>query len=223
MAKLTIDEAKLKLQPVEDAIKALQGMNLAVPASLQQEYDRLVKIVTGKTSDVVASIVRDKFLSKVNENAEFVEFMANAIGTRAKITFVVKTAEDGKKSIDCEAGSGTGGGQKAGTSTAGGTKAATPYNKYVVGVTAENPNAGEYAEKTGTFETAAKAVEFILNKGKNALNLGAEYGKGNSMVRVLDGFTKNENFGKWFTLDRSYVSPDPKAENPVALANAPTA
>lgn len=223
MAKLTIDEAKLKLQPVEDAIKALQGMNLAVPASLQQEYDRLVKIVTGKTSDVVASIVRDKFLSKVNENAEFVEFMANAIGTRAKITFVVKTAEDGKKSIDCEAGSGTGGGQKAGTSTAGGTKASTAYNNYEVTVIESNPNFADYAEKSFKTEVAAKAVEFILNKGKNAMNLGAEWQKGNSMVRALDGLTKNEAFNKYYILVRSYVQPTPTAEKPVAEAVAPTA
>lgn len=218
MAKLTIDEANVKMQPVEKAIEGLKSMNLEIPPSLQQEFDRLVKIVTGSANVNVANTFNEKLAPQINKHPEFRDLLASQIGTRCKLVVIVTTAEDGTKTISFEASS-SGGGQKNGTSSTGGTKSATPYNHYAVNVI-DTPETAGYPEKSGEFETAAKCVEFILNKGNNPFSLGAEFGKGNSMVRVLEGISKNEKFAANFTLDRTYVTPVKKAEVPAEPATA---
>lgn len=217
MAKLTIEEAKLKLAPIEKAIEGLKSMGLEIPASLQQEADRLLKIVSGNSSVNVAATFNEKLATQINAHPEFVELIASQVGTRARLTVVVNTDAEGKKTISFEGGGSTGGGGKSGTSTGGGTKASTPYNHYVVSVIGDLP---EYAEKTGTFETAAKTIAFILNGGKNPLSLGAEWQKGNSMVRALEALQKNEAFAKNFSVDKSYVQVEKKAAEPVATEPA---
>lgn len=218
MAKLTIDEAKAKLAEIEKAVTFLKQAGIAIPASTQAEFDRYTKAITGNTSQQLANTFNEKLGSQINAHPEFVELLAGQIGTKARLTVLVKVAEDGTKSIVFEGGS-AGGGQKAGTSTNGGTKSATAYNCYEVNVIGDLP---AYKEKSGKFETAAGAVAFILNNGNNPLNLGAEYGKGNSMVRVLVGTTgiggmsASEAFKANFTLKCSYVAVEPKAAEPVA-------
>lgn len=222
MAKLTIEEAKVKLAPIEKAIEGLKSMSLEVPASLTVEYDRLVKIISGNANVNVANVFNEKIAVGINSKEKFAEMLAGMIGSSCKLKVVVKTDEAGKKSISFEASSGTGGGGKSGATTGGGTKTATQYNRYAVTVLETNLNNADYAVKSETFETAAKTVEFILNGGKNPLNHGAEYGKGNSMVRVLDGISKHEAFAASFTLDRSYVQVEKKAPvEPTAPAAEP--
>jgi hypothetical protein len=212
MAKLTIEEAKPKLEKIAKTIEALKGMGLEVDSVLTDEFERLTKIITGNASANVANTFNEKIAAQINGNADFVEFLAGQIGTRARLTVTVVTDEAGKKSIKFEAGSsGASGGQKSGTHS-GGTKASTPYNNWKVTVL-DTPATAGYATKEGTFNTAAKAVEFILNGGKNPMNLGADWQSGNSMVRALvgqdgkSGLLKNEEFTKNFTLEASYVEP----------------
>lgn len=84
MAKLSIDEAKLKLEPIQKAIETLQAAGVPIPENLTTEYERLTKVITGNASENVCGILNEKIAAKINTNAEFVELLAKTIGTRAK-------------------------------------------------------------------------------------------------------------------------------------------
>jgi hypothetical protein len=221
MAKISIDQAKIELAKVEKAIKGLNEMGIEVPQQLQDSLAQFTKIINSNASGNVANTLNEKLAAAINseKNQPLVELLASQIGTSVKIAIKVNVAEDGKKTISFEAAS-SGGGAKGGVSTGGGTKAATAYNNYEVTVKGDLP---DYKEKQGTFASASGAVAFILNGGKNPLGLGAEYGKGNSMVRVLDGISKNEAFAANFEVKASKVEKvkeEPKAEATEAPAQA---
>ncbi len=222
MAKLTIEEAKVKLVDVAKAIEFFKASGMEVLPLVQAEFDRLTKIITGKSSNNTAAWFNDNIATQLNGNPDIVTAIETACGVKSRLTVTIVTDEAGKKSVVFEGGSaGSSGGQKAGT-TSGGTKAATPYNHFVVSVLPANPNAADYKEQTGTFGTASKAVEFILNGGKNPMNLGADWQAGNSMVRATDSLLKIENFSTWFTLDRSSVVKEKPTAEPTAPATEPT-
>lgn len=223
MAKLSIEESKLKLEPIEKAIQFFKDSGIPVLPLVQAEYDRLVKIITGKSSSNTAKWFNDNIATQLNGNQDVVSAIESNCGVKSRMTVTVVTNEDGSKKVVFEgANVGSSGGQKAGT-TSGGSKSSTPYNHFVVSVLPANPNANDYKEATGTFGTASKAVEFILNGGKNPMNLGAEWQSGNSMVRATDSLLKIEHFTEWFTLDRSSVVKEKPAAEPNQTTETPTA
>ena len=211
MAKLTIEEAKVKLARLQPAVESLQNSGIPVPDSLLKEYQNLEKIIAGSSSDNLVKVLNEKIADKINSNEEFKNFICSLVGTRARVALVVNTDEKGVKTIKFEVGNAAGGGQKAGTSVGGGTKSATAYNNYKVTVIGNLP---DYPTKEATFTKASETVKFILNGGKNPLNLGAEFGAGNSMVRVLEGLANgkntNEAFNANFKLEMSRVEEQPK-------------
>lgn len=227
MAKLTIDEAKKKLEPIAKTIEAMKAAGIEINQILTDEFNRLTKIIEGNVGSKVADWFNTNIASQLNASPEAIEAVAGVVGTKARVSVVIVTAEDGTKTVKFETGSGSAGGQKAGT-TSGGTKAATPFNNYHVVVKENNPKFADYAVKEGTFTTAAKAVEFILNGGKNAMNLGAYWQQGNSMVRALvgtdqkSGLLSNKEFTDNYELNCSYVEPVKKEVAPTT-ETAPTA
>lgn len=218
MAKISIDQAKIELAKVEKAIKGLNEMGIEVPQQLQDSLAQFTKIINSNASGNVANTLNEKIGASLNkaDKQPLIDLLASQIGTSVKITIKVVAEEGtGRNTLVFEAAS-SGGGAKGGVSTGGGTKAATAYNNYEVTVKGDLP---DYKEKHGTFASASGAVAFILNGGKNPLGLGAEYGKGNSMVRVLDGISKNEAFAANFEVKASKVE-KPKGEAEVAEAPA---
>lgn len=216
MAKLTIDEAKKKLEPIVKTIEAMKAAGIEINQILTDEFTRLTKIIEGNVSGKVADWFNTNIAAQLNASPEALEAVCGVVGAKSRLTIVVVTDETtGAKSIKFETGSGSAGGQKAGT-TSGGTKAATPFNNYKVVVKENNPKFADYVNKEGTFTTAAKAVEYILNGGKNAMNLGAEWQQGNSMVRALvgtdqkSGLLANKEFTDNYELTCSYVEPAKK-------------
>lgn len=218
MAKKTIEQAKIELAKIEKAVSSLKSMDVEVPENMLKEYEALLKIVNGNASANLASTLNEKISPAINKSQEYAAHLAKLVGNGVKVTVKAVTAEDGTVTISFDAAS-SGGGQKAGTSTNGGTKASTAHNNYKVTVT----GAEGYPQTEATFSTASAAVGFIINNGKNPFNLPAGYGKGNSMVRVLDGLEKHEAFAANFTVERSYVASAPKAEAPAAETTAPAA
>lgn len=213
MAKLTIEEAKAKLAPIALNIEKMKEMGIEVHQLMIDEFNRLTKIITGNSSNNLAEFVNGKILVQVNANQAFVQALADIIGTKQSLQLVVVTAEDGSKSIKAEPrGSGSAGGQKSGTAS-GGTKASTPYNHYTVKL--KQPLA-DYKAESGEFTTAKKAVEFILNNGKNPMNLGADWQAGNSMVRALNSLASVEGFTSNFEVVCEYRAKAEVAEPTVA-------
>lgn len=222
MARKTLEQAKPELEKTIRAIEGLKSLGIEPTEALLRDYEALKKIVDGNSSQQVVNMLQDKIAPAINaeKNAEFANALAAIIGNGVKVTLKAVKGEDGKVTVSFEAAS-SGGGQKAGTSTNGGTKASSAFNNYTVIVKGEN---ADYAEKTGNFTTASGAVGFILNGGKNPFNLPAEYGKGNSMVRVLEGLEKNEKFAENFEVSKTYVPVVKKAETTeTAPAEAPQA
>ncbi len=211
MAKLTIEEAKVKLVDVAKAIEFFKASGMEVLPLVQAEFDRLTKIITGKSSNNTAAWFNDNIATQLNGNPEIVSAIETACGVKSRLTVTIVTDEAGKKSVVFEGGSaGSSGGQKAGT-TSGGMKASTPFNHWSITVN-DTPETAGYKEKAFECGTASKMLEFILNGGKNPMNLGADWQAGNSAKRALvgednvSGLLKNEVFTKHFTLVGSNVA-----------------
>jgi hypothetical protein len=214
MAKLTIDEAKLKLVPIAKTIEAMKAAGIEVNQILTDELNRLTKIIEGTASNKSADWFNNNIGVQLNKSPQAIESL-EAVGATGRVRYSIVTAEGGTKTVVFAAGSaGSSGGQKSGT-TSGGTKEATPFNKYVVTVKTDLP---DYAVKSFESQTAAKALEFILNNGKNPMNLGADWQSGNSAKRALvgldnvSGLLKNEVFAANFTLACEYVAVAKKEE-----------
>jgi hypothetical protein len=221
MAKLTVAEGKVQLQNLELSINAVKAAGIEPHKALTDAYERLLKFVTGNASENVSSLLNEKLAPQLNKNQQFLELIANAVGSGVKVGIKVAKAEDGTLSISFEAAGGGSGGAKSGVSTGGGTKTPSAYNHYEVSLKAEN---ADYKEQSGSFASAQKALDFILNGGKNPIGKGAEFGKGNSAKRVLVGDSGNgglladELFNQHFELKASYVEPAKKTTEAAAPA-----
>lgn len=200
---LNIEQLKKDLATAKQAIDSLTSAGIAIPVVLQQQYDKISKQLSGNNSQQTADLFNDKLAALWTnpKNAEFVTAITKLAGeSGVRIKLIVT---EGLVKFEA-AGSGAAGGSKPGAG-AGGTRAESEFNQWVVNVLDTNPVADKYAEKTGTFGSAANAVAFILNGGTNPLSKGAEYGKGNSMVRVLKGLQNEEAFKTSFTVTPSKV------------------
>jgi hypothetical protein len=217
MAKLTNEQAGAKLKEIKATIEQFSALNLPVPAFITEEYERLTKSLEGNQSSKVYDFFNKHIAANINGNAEFLQAVLEQIeGDAVTLRLAKHTAEDGTVTVQFAKKPV---GQKAGTSTNDGTKAATPFSGYKVTVVSEIAGC-EYKEKEGSFESAKKAVEFILNGGKNPFNLAADYGAGNSMVRVLvglngkGGISGREDFKQYFKLE--LITETAKAAQPTA-------
>lgn len=212
MAKLTNEQASAKLKEIKATIEQFAALNLPVPAFITEEFERLTKSLEGNQSSKVYDFFNKQIAANINGNAEFLQAVLEQIeGDAVTLRLAKVTAEDGTVTVQFAKKPV---GQKPGTSTNDGTKAATPFAGYKITVVSEAEGC-EYKEPVGEFESAKKAVEFILNGGKNPFDLPSEYGAGNSMVRVLvglngkGGISGRENFKKYFNLE--FVTEAPKA------------
>ena len=224
--KLTVEQLQAKLNEVSETIAQFSKMGIAVPAFVQEQFDELTKKLEGNNSNKLVDFLNEKVAVKLNGSPEFVKALLELVGERSRVAIAKKVAEDGTLSIVFERPSA---GQKPGTSNGNGTKSATQFSGYVVTVSEKVAKEFGYKEATGSFTAANKALQFILNNGKNPLNLGAEYGTGNSAVRVLFG-TKGDGgicaldaFKSDFTIKTETAEAAKTAETPEAAETPETA
>lgn len=217
--KPTFEQAKLELEKVEGAIKSLQTAGVEIPPVLNEQYEKLKKVLEGNVSAQVAEKLNATILKALNENEKHAELkagLAKLIGTKARLNIVVELTGEGEVKIPVikfEAG----GSVSTGTSSGGGgTRSESAFNHYKVELTEDVPNLGSKG-LVKEFDSAASVVKFILNDGKNPMNLGAGFGKGNAMTRVLESLGKNEVFKKTFKVEGSKVE-KAKAETPATDA-----
>ena len=191
----SLESVKLELTQCKQAIESLTSMNVPIPASLQDTYDKLLKKLQGNNSQQTADLFNTTFASKINDakNHELkaaILKLAGESGVRLKIT---KTAEG---NVTFEAAGSIGGGAKTGN--VGVTRSSSEFNNYEVTMDgkpiADSP-----------FESASAALKAIINGGQNPMNLPAGYGTGNSAVRVLESLKKNEVFNAHYVVTGSKV------------------
>jgi len=225
MAKVTLSiaEAKTELELKNKVVETLTAAGVEVPAEIRERIERLLKIINGNASANVCSVLNDGISKQLvfgddEDTNAYLNKLLSAMGNGVKVEIKPLKNEQGETTgITFEAPNSTRAASSGGTS-GGGTKTPTAYNNYKVTVIADLP---EYAEKVKTFNTAAGAVGFILNNGKNPLNKGAEFGKGDSAVRVLEKKLETmEEFSKYFTVEKSYVKVEKKTESPVETETA---
>lgn len=221
--KPTFEQAKLELEKVEGAIKSLQTAGVEIPPVLNEQYEKLKKVLEGNVSAQVAEKLNSTILKALNENEKHTELkagLAKLIGTKARLNVVVEVTGEGEAAVTTikfEAGGSVSTGTSGG---GGGTRSESAYNHYKLTLNEDVEGLGNKGD-VKEFDSAAGVVKCILNEGKNPMNLGANFGKGNAMTRVLESLQKNEVFKKNYTVEGSKVE-KAKAE-PAAPATTDTA
>lgn len=225
MAKVSFDQAKQELSLLEESIKLFKEAGAPVLKMVQDRYDYLMKIISGNASAQVADLFNESIASVINAtgNEALLADITKAVGTKVKLTVQI---EDGK--VKFEAGGTSGGG--ASTGATGITRAASEFNHWTVTrkpVQIKDKEGNVTADlegKSEDFDSASKAVKFILNEGVNPMNLPANFGAGNSMVRVLNTYLpKYEDFGKTFSVEGKNVEKAKPAKEEPATETAPEA
>lgn len=225
-----VETNKLELAKVKSAIEALTAANVPIPASLSETYDKLKKAMEGNASQQTADLFNKTFGSKINDpkNAELqaaILKLAGESGVRMKIVSKSDALlnTDGTPALDAE-GKPTFGPAYVFFDVAGATGGAAKTGN--VGVTRSSSQSDTHAYQvlvdgldiTGSpFESASKALDAIVNGGKNPMNLPAGYGKGNSAVRVLESLKKNPIFAAHYVVN---LVEKTKEEAPVTAATA---
>jgi hypothetical protein len=206
-----LDEAKKQLAELQETASIMQGMGKPIPASIQALIDKLLKQLSGNSSQQLADKFNDAFhklfTSKAESNVKVREEFVKLIGEGNGLKFVTKEVdvEGTMVKIPFAEGRSTGG-SKPGTG-AGTDRKAPTKGKWTVSVTDTNPKQSDYAVKSAEYGSAIKVVEFILNNGKNPFDLSAATGKGSNMIVTLcgksgqvyeGGISARENFKDWF-------------------------
>lgn len=208
MSKLTYEQSKAELAKLEGAIKSLSAAGIEIPPVLQKQFDVISKQLNGNASAQVAELLNSSIAPAFEKpnNAAMKEALAKAIGTRARVTLVV--GEDGKITFEAAGSTSTGSGNT------GITRNDSAFNHWAV----KNKKTGDEA----AFTSANEALLHILGTTKeklaagditatNPMNLGGNFGKGNSAVRVLTSILpKNPVFVDNFEVTGSKVEVAPK-------------
>jgi len=216
-----VEIAKAEMGKVKQAIESLTAAGIAIPVSLTETYEKLKKSLEGNASQQTADLFNATFAPKINDakNHELqaaILKLAGEAGVRIKI--VAKPVLDaegkptGQSTVHFDVAGSTGGGGAAKTGNVGVTRSASTSDTHDYQVLVNgSPLAGN------PFDSASKALDAIVNGGKNPMNLPAGYGKGNSAVRVLESLKKNPIFAAQYVVT---LVEKTKTEAPVTAATA---
>lgn len=207
MAKVTFEQAKIEIVTVEKAIESLNAAGVPVPQSLTEQLEVLKKVIEGNASSQVAERLNSTILVPLNtqeKHKPLLEEFIKLCGTKARLVLVVKDVTEGegesavtKQVIAFEAAGSSSTGNTGGGAT--GPKSKSEFNAYEVKLLKDVEGLGA-ADTVKEFTTAADAVRFCLNGGKNPANVHAGFGEGNSMVRVIGMLEKNPVFAEHFKI-----------------------
>lgn len=220
-----LESIKQELELSEKSLNVLKSAGMEVPSFIIERIEKLRKQLAGNSSEQLAKILNESVGVKLNDFAnegatKLRESIIAAIGTKTRVALTVETAEDGTKTLKFESASNGGGATGVSSGNAGGTKEGSKYNNYsvVVGDAAK----GDYPSKTFSAQGngGKQTLKFILNNGKNPMNLPATYGEGASANKTLETLSKNEVFKANFVLEMSKVEVTAEPAQPTAEADA---